>query len=138
MPGFSLSRRWLLVAGIGAYWLALFVLTHLPVDPDPASKSRFPVDKVVHAAAFFGLSLLLAAAVATWRPPVTWPALLAILVVLAAYAAVDEISQGQIRYRVPDLRDWLADMLGAGAGLVVFIGVRHLAKRRTAAAVSYD
>ena len=138
MPGFSLSRRWLLVAGIGAYWLALFVMTHLPVDPDPANKSRFPVDKVVHAAAFFGLTLLLAAAVATWRPPVTWPVLVTILGVLAVYAVVDEISQGLIRYRVPDWRDWLADMLGAAAGLAVFVGASRLAKRRAAAAVSYD
>jgi len=134
------SRRWLALVAIGLYWAMLFLLTHMPGDErDEQPRRKIPhLDKVAHAAAFAGLAALACLAVAAFRP-VTPPVLVGIASVLATYAAVDELTQGLIRDRTPDLRDWLADMLGTLAGIGAFLLARlalvgRLAKAATAPA----
>jgi VanZ family protein len=136
----SSSRRWLAVLAIGLYWAMLFLLTHLPGEVDEVRpKRRVPhLDKLAHAAAFAGLAALACVAATAFRP-VTPSVLVGIAGVLAAYAAVDELTQGWIRDRTPDLRDWLADMLGMLAGMGAFLLARRalvgrLAKAATAPA----
>ena len=111
---------------IASYWIILFTLTHLPGDPRPEPpEGRLPhLDKVTHAAAFAGLSFLACVAVAAYRP-VTPIELLGIAAVLASYAALDELTQGWVRFRVPDYRDWLADLVGMTVGLGSFLVARR-------------
>lgn len=119
------ARRWLAVLAIGAYWVALFTLTHLPIDPASHTVNVPHLDKLLHAAAFGGLAVLACLAVAAFRPP-TAITLLAVVFFLAVYAAADELTQGFVPHRVPDAKDWIADMLGVGAGIVTFAAGRLL------------
>jgi VanZ family protein len=132
MPHIASSRRWLALAALGLYWIILFVLTHLPGDPRPAPPEVriLPVDKIAHAAAFAGLAFLACVAAAGFRL-VTPLVLLCLAAVLAGYAAIDELTQGWIRFRVPDYRDWVADMLGMAAGFFVFFVARRWRQTRT-------
>jgi len=122
----TLSRRVLVVLAVGIYWAMLLVLTHLPGEEREVRPRRIPhLDKVAHAAAFAGLAVLALAAVAAFRP-VTPPVLAGLACALALYAAVDEFTQGWVRHRTPDLRDWLADMLGMLAGIGTFLLARRV------------
>lgn len=137
MPHFASSRRWLVLAAIGIYWLILFVLTHLPGDPRPVPPGMriLPLDKIAHAAAFAGLAFLACVAVAAFRPlaPLV---LLGIVAVLAGYAAIDELTQDWVPFREPDYRDWVADMLGMVAGICTFLLARRWRQSGTARAVT--
>lgn len=98
-----------------AYWLAIFTATHLP----PSSQAmrlafRLP-DWLLHAGAYAGLGALVAWA-ASARPSAR---LLAIwFAILLAYGVFDERSQPLVG-RSCELSDWLADAIGALAGLTV-------------------
>jgi VanZ family protein len=124
------SRRFWLVLALVLYWLALFIGTHLPLPDDPQREKKVPHgDKLVHAAAFAGLALLVSAAIHSERPskPGQW---FFVLLILTAYAAVDELSQGLVRNRVPDGGDWVADIAGVMVGIALFsAGRRFLAGR---------
>ena len=112
-------RAWALVAA-AAYWLALFVATHLPGDDRVDPQRVIPhLDKAIHAAAFAGLGFLLAFGISGWWKP--GPRLyLSVIALLGLYATVDELSQGLVSRRYSDLRDWVADIVGAIAGVAVF------------------
>ena len=119
MLSYAVLRRWVAVLAMGGYWLALFTLTHLPIDPAGRGQGIPYFDKLLHAAAFAGLAVLACLAVAAFRLPST-AVLLAIVGVLALYAAADEVTQGFVRHRVSDAKDWVADVLGVVAGVIVF------------------
>jgi VanZ family protein len=130
--GPSLSWRLALLAGLLLYWTVLFIGTHLPGDPSFRPTESLPhIDKVVHAAAFAGLAVLLLTGLSGWvRPSAALG--LAVLVALALYAGLDEFSQGFVEFRQPDVRDWVADMLGVLVGMAVFFKIWALVtKRRT-------
>jgi VanZ family protein len=55
---------------------------------------------------------------------------------LALYAAMDELTQGLVRFRVPDYRDWVADILGIVAGCFLFWIVQRALVRGADAAVT--
>jgi len=97
------------------YWAALAVATHLPAVAVPHTRLT---DKSIHFIAFLGLSVLLGAAWASRRP---WGLRGAVLVVttIAVYAALDELTQGLIPGRYPDLRDWYYDVGGALTAVVL-------------------
>lgn len=115
-----------------AYWVVLFVLTHLPIRM-PASLAGF--DKLQHAIAFCGLAVLLCTAAGLFWP-LSKRLLIGVLLVIAAYAALDEISQGWVRYRTPDPWDWCADLVGASLGVALYAVVRkRWSKTRDAAEV---
>jgi VanZ family protein len=121
----SVLRRGVAVLAMGGYWLALFTLTHLPIDPTGRGPGIPCFDKLLHAAAFAGLAVLACLAVAAFRPPTTG-ILFAIVGGLAVYAAADELTQGFVWNRVPDAKDWVADMLGVVTGVVVFAAGRFV------------
>lgn len=104
------------IAILAAYWVALFVLTHIPI------KIRVPVtnwDKAAHVVAYAGLSFLLACVLS--RPDRSAIRLcVAVLAMALFYGAADELIQALIPGRTADWKDWLADVLGAVIGLVVF------------------
>lgn len=77
------------------------------------------VDKAAHLALYGVLGMLSTHAV--MRTP-RWPgarALVAVIVGVSLFGAVDEMHQALIPGRTPDLRDWLADTAGAAAASVV-------------------
>lgn len=114
------SRR-LMTALLAAYWLSMFVVTHLPGPVIPEG----PVgsDKLIHGAAYWLLAVLLAARrwiIGVYRGR-DW---LLLLPVITAYAALDEVSQMiPAIHRHADWWDGLADVLGASLGLAMFHGL---------------
>src|SRR5205807_8250922 len=90
---------------LALYWLAMFVGTHIPMKPTPASQ-RGSLDKVQHLTAFAGLTMLLCVAGAVRGTPNQrlFPAVLGIV---ALYGALDEWSQRLVPSRSSDFADWL-------------------------------
>ena len=112
------------------YWATLFVLTHLPIR---AQVNISGIDKLQHAIAYCGLAILLCVAAAMFRPA-SRLVLIGVLLLIAAYAAFDEISQGWVRHRSPDIWDWCADLFGASLGTALYSSVRTRWRRSRDAA----
>ena len=103
-----------------SYWVALFMATHVPADLGSDLPLWDSWDKYAHFAGYSVLAVLLALAVSL-RRPLTWAGFLAMAMVLAAYAAVDELLQLPVPGRYGSLEDWLADISGTAIGLVGFL-----------------
>ena len=105
------------------YWIVIAVFTHLPSGLIPV---RFfnVFDKFQHFTAFLGLAVLLCA-VWTNLGASTFRMLVTVLLILAAYGVLDELTQSFIPGRTPDLYDWVADMLGSIAGAGAFGVIRE-------------
>lgn len=101
---------------LAVYWLAMFLATHWPHVPSEITEQVS--DKTLHLVAYGGLGFWLALAVppsgagSRWG----WPGLLAIL---AAYGAVDELTQPFVG-RECDFYDWVMDILGGTLGLAAY------------------
>ena len=128
----AIHRRLLLLAGVVIYWGLLFLATHMPGDGQLHLPHSIPhLDKLVHAAGFAGLAVLVCSAVSGWWRP--GPAMyLVVIGLLAAYAGLDEITQGFVRHRQADVRDWIADLIGTLAGVGLFAVVLALMTSRRA------
>ena len=103
---------------LALYWPTMFVLTHIPM-PEVVRNARVS-DKSLHVLVYMILVFLLWSALkptekANWRRAVTW----AVLLVALAYAMCDEYLQRFVAGRSPDAKDFLADAVGAIAGLAV-------------------
>ena len=108
----SRYRRWI-GAALAVYWAVIFAGTHLPLEvPIQAPKNT---DKLVHFAAYFGLAFLLGLWFAS-RRPISRRDYAIVLAVAAVYAILDELLQIPVN-RSADVRDFVADILGAAAGL---------------------
>lgn len=109
------ARRWT----PPALWAALIlVLTSIPTPPQ--APGGIPhLDKVVHFALYAGLGWLVARALRTRRPRPLASALLAI----ALFAGFDEWHQ-RFFGRDPGFPDWIADVIGASAGVMAASRVR--------------
>ena len=99
------------------YWAIAFLGTHLP-----EVELAVPVqhsDKLLHFLAYAGLGVLLC-----WYKgganALTWRTAIPVLLVLATYGFVDEITQYPIQGRSPELADWLADLAGGVSGIALF------------------
>jgi VanZ family protein len=111
---------------LGLYWLLLFTVTHLPGSA--AMAPPYVWDKGAHFLAYAGLAFLLASAIraANSEGRIKRSPLWTVLPVAAAYAALDELIQVPIPGRYGDLRDWIADMLGAAAGLAAHLALSRV------------
>lgn len=118
-------RAWHRWSGLAfaIYATALVTGTHLP-NPE----GLIPIetnDKWLHWCAYFGLAWL----IATWRSlrhAVTFHTLLGLWLLLAAWGAVDELTQAIPGInRVCDIADWIADILGAACGFLLW----HVTRR---------
>ena len=100
------------------YWGALFCATHVPL---PHGVLPGNTDKFVHFVAYAGLGMLLMG-LRTTRGAFTWGSVFGRWLVLAAFGVFDELTQLLVN-RNADFRDWLYDITGAAAGvlLVAFV-----------------
>ncbi len=119
-PGNAPRRRLALwrVAWL-AYWLALFVVMHVPLPPGPGSKLPW-LDKIAHAGLYFLLAWLGARCVSFRGAADRVGTLLRWTAVYAAYAGLDEWLQRYVG-RTPSYGDFAADMVGviAATGLAI-------------------
>jgi len=99
---------------LAIYWLGIFAATHLPQTALPQPPMG---DKTEHFIAYAGLSVLLMTWLIFTRPKVRYVWVVAILV-CALYGAADEITQPIVN-RFCDFRDFLADCVGAGLGILL-------------------
>ena len=91
-------------------------MTHIPVSIN-VGISHF--DKVVHASTYALLAFMLMRAVnLSWGRGVRVS--LGVLGVLASYGAIDELLQIPIPGRQGDIKDWIADMVGAITGVITY------------------
>ena len=116
------GRRWL-NGVVAAYWLAMFVGTHIP-NPEAIIGPEVS-DKLLHFSAYFVLmALLLMRHRLTEGRWASGPQLWRLLAVVCLYAAADELLQAVPGInRHADVQDALADIAGAvgavaAAGLV--------------------
>ena len=114
-PGRLLVRLIRLVTA--CYWIAMCVGTHLPVPPDvvPTNVS----DTWLHLGAYFGLGVLLMGSVAADRR-VCRRDTIRLWILVTCYGALDELTQMiPMLHRTAEWKDLGADMVGAGAGVLV-------------------
>lgn len=109
------TRRilWTLTA---AYWLGIFILTHLPAERLPRPPMNLG-DKACHGLAYFGLSMLIGLtiwATAPHRRGWLW----IILVTGLSYGAIDEWLQIPVG-RDCELLDWVADSTGVMLAVLI-------------------
>ena len=114
-------------AALWVWWLSMFLGTHIP--PRIPHLAGGVLDKFVHMGAFAGLSFLFALNWQLFGGHLTLRHYLATVLVLASYAAFDEISQ-TIVHRDSSLVDWAADVAGAVIGVTVFhVGRKYWQQR---------
>jgi VanZ family protein len=117
-----------LVAAV--YWLAMFAGTHVPLISTPAN-DPYSLDKLLHATAYAGLAVLLAATGSAFGLR-SWKLYASVFAVLALYGLFDEASQLLVRRREADLFDWLADLTGTLLGITAFaLGQSLLSRNQT-------
>ena len=112
---------------LGLYWLALFVMTHMPSEM--AALPGASTDKLVHVAAFALLAMLLATAWQLTVGRLTLRHMILAWIMLVLYGAVDEWTQTFVD-RQASVYDLLGDALGALIGLVAFAALRGLIAAR--------
>jgi VanZ family protein len=114
------ARLWQIA--LAGYWLVLFISTHLPREfPSIPGDGK---DKWVHVGAFAVLAWLLAMAWEQTTGRLRASHLIAAWVVLAGYAAIDELTQIPVG-RTASYADWMADAAGAAIGLFAFAMLRR-------------
>ena len=88
-------------------------------------------DKTGHLAGYFLLGALVARAIAAgeWSG-YTWPTAATAWVFAAAYGVTDEWHQSFVPGRTPDVGDWMADAVGAAAGVLVVTGIARVRSAR--------
>ena len=116
------TGRWWRVGVWAAYWAMMFVGTHLPPSSRAVRFAAILPDWFLHSTMFAGLGWLV-----VWapRPRLTVPAggrgplifrTVAWYLALLAYAAADEMTQPLVG-RQCELKDWMADAIGAAIGM---------------------
>ncbi|MDG2220566.1 MAG: VanZ family protein [Rubripirellula sp.] len=111
------------VATLIAYWLLIFAGTHLPGGSQVGPPGN---DKLQHFVAYFLLGTMLC--YVTTSPQ--WLTRFAIIGIAGmAYAAVDEMTQGFVPGRYPDVRDFVADSIGLWSAIGVYASARLVMHR---------
>jgi VanZ family protein len=105
---------------LAGYWLAIFAGTHVP--PEFPGLPPAGYDKIAHFTAYFLLAGMMIIAWRYYRGRVTAWTVLAVAMLVACYAAIDEITQPWFR-RDCDINDWFADMRGALLGIFAALAV---------------
>jgi len=113
----TLSRHALLWIPPVAYMAVIFGFSSAS-NPIPEVTTRV-WDKFLHAIEYSGLAALFVRALA--GEGLAWLAALLVAVMLTmGYAASDEYHQGFVPARSTDVRDWVADSIGAVVGAALY------------------
>lgn len=127
----STSSSWLqrlLKIAVGVYGVALIAATHWPRLEAPSIWSPLlPPDKTLHLAAYAVLAALTMTAVVVC-PSDSRPRLWQVMLGLAAFALIDEITQPLVS-RAAEQLDFVADCAGILLGILLAIGIARLASR---------
>ncbi|MDH7600300.1 MAG: VanZ family protein [Sedimentisphaerales bacterium] len=110
------TEKYFRIVALLVYWATLVILAHIQI-PQPVRQTSFP-DKALHIIAYMGLTLLLWGVVrpgqrVNWSRASAW----LIMLVILLYGLVDEWTQGFTKDRTADIRDLVADIIGASATL---------------------
>ena len=99
------------------YWIMLFTATSLPAAHVPSFAIS---DKIKHFSAFFGLSVLLSLTLLYQNKVLLFKKyfIAAAVIISSFYGLVDEIHQSFVPGRNSEFLDWVADSLGAAAGVL--------------------
>ena len=102
------------------YWIALLVGTSLPSVSVPSVAFG---DKITHLMAFLILSILLSLTLLYQNKNELLKSkhTVSAFIIVSIYGALDEIHQGFIPGRSQDIFDWLADTIGALAGVFLLL-----------------
>jgi len=122
-------KVWLVYIPLVIYWLILFVATTLPAQRLPSVGFT---DKVNHFIAYFVLAVLVNLTLIYQRKSrfLFEKAPVATVVICLFYGAVDELHQMLVPGRFAETLDWVADALGAFAGvLFVYFLINRLKYR---------
>ena len=114
-------RRALLWGPPVVYMVMIFGLS-AQSNPMPAVTERV-WDKLLHTIEYGGLALLFGRALVGEGLSSIAAVIVAILLT-SSYAATDEYHQLFVPLRTADIRDWLADTVGATIGAVVYVATR--------------
>ncbi|MGA1979139.1 MAG: VanZ family protein [Sedimentisphaerales bacterium] len=111
-------RQKLTVISLLLYWPGIFILAHIPI-PQLVYKAQVS-DKGLHFLVYLILTFLLWFTISpdkkvNWRKAAAWW----VLFVVVWYGVADEVLQGYVG-RSCDVMDFLADLTGTLAGLVLF------------------
>jgi hypothetical protein len=111
-------RQKITIAFLIVYWIVLAVVAHIPI-PEVVYKARVS-DKWLHFLAYLNLVFLLWFAVrpdskVRLRNGMVW----LVFLMTAAYGGIDELLQPYVG-RTKDLGDFLANIAGVSAGLILF------------------
>lgn len=117
--------RWLIWTTTAIYWLACIYMTHVPHPPGFTDVVTW--DKLKHFCGFGLLASLLYLSlwVKGWSPSNT---VLALIVVLAIYGALDERTQPWTG-RDCDIHDWYADVCGTLFAALCWTTLRTMVKQ---------
>jgi len=118
----SSLRQKLIIIVLLLYWPIIFVLAHIPI-PQLVYKAQVS-DKTLHLVVYLILVFLLWFAVSpdkkvNWSKAAVWW----VFLITAGYGGIDEILQGYVG-RSCDIKDFLADLVGVGLGLILFSFLR--------------
>ncbi|HEY6627340.1 MAG TPA: VanZ family protein [Ignavibacteriaceae bacterium] len=122
-------KVWLVYIPLVIYWLVLFVATTLPSERLPSIGFS---DKINHFFAYFILAVLVNLMLIYQRKSrfLFVKAQIATIVICLFYGAVDELHQMLVPGRFAETWDWVADALGASAGvLIVYFLINRLRYR---------
>lgn len=111
-------RQKITIAVLVPYWIVLIIVAHIPI-PQIVYQAQVS-DKWLHFLAYLNLVFLLWFSISpdrkvSWRSRVAW----LILFVAVAYGGLDELLQPYVG-RMKDMGDFLANVAGTSAGLVMF------------------
>jgi len=112
------QRQKLTIIPLLLYWPAIFIFAHIPI-PELVYRAQVS-DKSIHLLGYLVLIFLLWFSLSpdkkvSWRRAAVW----LVLLVVICYSAGDEILQKYVG-RKCDFKDFLADLAGALAGLILF------------------
>lgn len=110
-----------------AYWVLIFIGTHLPVASMPNISGN---DKLLHFGAFGGLAFLVAWALPTREGKALQRGLWTLAIIIG-YAMADELTQKLIPGRTCSLGDFIADSIGAMMGLAAYFVAKSVLVRTT-------
>jgi VanZ family protein len=105
---------------------ALSAMSHPPI---PRFMAFSFGDKILHALAFMGVGMAAALGTILRRRTIDMRSYIEAWLLTAVYAVLDEVHQIFTPRRTPSSADWVADVLGAAFGILLFFAFALYCRR---------